>query len=65
MMPKRIAKDIKKSISQEIITDKGNTSLGKYIFVIRLGFATKLVVASFKALAKNDHGRSPQYTNMG
>ena len=36
-----------------------NTSLGKYIFLIRDEFDTREFIADVEAFAKKSHGRSP------
>jgi hypothetical protein len=45
--------------------DNGMISLGKYIFVRRLGWRTRPFTALEIALEKNIHGRSAEKTNTG
>jgi hypothetical protein len=45
--------------------DNGMISLGKYIFVRRLGWRTRPFTALEIVLEKNIHGRSAEKTNTG
>lgn len=56
---------IPKSTEAASIEDIGNISLGKYIFVRRFEFETRLGMAKDSDVAKKVHGKRAVYANKG
>ena len=56
---------IPKSTEAASIEDIGNISRGKYIFVRRFEFETRLGIAKDSDVAKNVHGNRAVYANNG